>query len=134
MSMEQILEKARELGEMLAQSEEFTELGQLEEAAMADPDIEALYAQFADIREKQETLEMAEEADGVAADNLQRELDELEEQLSQRPEIKSLESARARFGMLMDQVNRVLQITLEGGEADSCGEGGCAGCQGCSVR
>ncbi len=134
MSMELIMEKARELGELLAQSEVFTELSKLEQSAMANPDIEAIYTQYAALREQMDALHMAEEADNVAADNLKRDLSDLETQLSQRPEIKELEMARVRFGSLMEQVNRVLQIALEGGEADGCGEGGCAGCQGCSVR
>ncbi|MGI6694627.1 MAG: YlbF family regulator [Christensenellales bacterium] len=128
MSMELILEKARELGEMLAESEAYKELGRLEESAMANTEIEGMYTRYAALRER-----MAEEEESASADSLKNELEELEAELSQHPQIKALQIARTRFGGLMEQVNRVLQIALEGGES-SCGEGGCASCQGCSVR
>ncbi len=135
MSMEQIMEKARELGEMLAQSEPFTQMVKLEQAAMEDADITDIYGEYSDLREQLEALDMGEEGGDVAADNLRRDLDALEEQLNNRPEIRDLEAARASFNALMAQVNRVLQIALQGEDEDEgCGEGGCAGCQGCSVR
>ena len=135
MSMEQIMEKARELGEMLAQSEPFTQMVKLEQAAMEDADITDIYGEYSDLREQLEALGMGEEGGDVAADNLRRDLDALEEQLNNRPEIRDLEAARASFNALMAQVNRVLQIALQGEDEDEgCGEGGCAGCQGCSVR
>jgi cell fate (sporulation/competence/biofilm development) regulator YlbF (YheA/YmcA/DUF963 family) len=133
--MEQIMEKARELGEMLAQSEPFTQMVKLEQAAMEDADITDIYGEYSDLREQLEALDMGEEGGDVAADNLRRDLDALEEQLNNRPEIRDLEAARASFNALMAQVNRVLQIALQGEDEDEgCGEGGCAGCQGCSVR
>lgn len=135
MSMENILDKARELGGMLAQSEPFTQMVELEQAAMEDPDITDIYGEYTSLREQLQALDMEEEGHGVAADNLRRELDALETRLNERPEIRALEAARAGFNALMAQVNRVLQIALQGeDEEDGCGEGGCAGCQGCSVR
>ena len=135
MSMELILAKARELGEMLAESEAFTSLEKLENAAMEDAELAGLYGGYSDLREQLQALDLEEEADSVAADNLRRELDELEGTLTARPEIKALEEARERFGALMDQVNQVLQIALQGEDMEAgCDAGGCAGCQGCDVR
>ncbi len=134
MSMELILAKARELGEMLAESEAFTSLEKLENAAMEDAEPgRALRGIFRP--EALQALDLEEEADSAAADNLRRELDELEGTLTARPEIKALEEARERFGALMDQVNQVLQIALQGEDMEAgCDAGGCAGCQGCDVR
>lgn len=135
MSMENILEKARELGELLADSEAFSEMVRLEQAAMEDPDIADLYGEYSDLREQLDALDTNEEGGEVAADKLRRYLDSLEGRLNERPEIKALEEGRARFNAMMAQVNRVLQLALQGGEEEGgCGGGGCAGCQGCGTR
>lgn len=135
MSMENILEKARELGELLADSEAFSEMVRLEQAAMEDPDIADLYGEYSDLREQLDALDTNEEGGEVAADKLRRDLDSLEGRLNERPEIKALEEGRARFNAMMAQVNRVLQLALQGGEEEGgCGGGGCAGCQDCGTR
>ncbi len=135
MNLENILDKARELGEMLARSEPFTRMAALEQAAMEDADIADLYGEYSDLREQLEALDMSEEGGDVAADNLRRDLDALEGRLNERPEILRLEEARGSFNALMNQVNRVLQLALQGeDEEEGCGAGGCAGCQGCDVR
>ncbi len=56
-----------------------------------------LYGEHSD-RERLQALDLEEEADSAAADNLRRELDELEGTLTARPEIKALEEARERLG------------------------------------
>ena len=134
MSMEQILDKARELGGMLAESAQFKQMAELEQAALESPAIVDLYGEYNDLQEQAEALSL-EEGGEPEKDNLRRDLEKVEERLSNHPEIIALESARAGFGALMDQVNRVLQVALQGGEEEGgCGPEGCAGCQGCGAR
>jgi len=135
MSMELILEKARELGEMLAESAEFTRMVELEQGAMESADITDLYGEYTDLQEQMEAIAL-EEGGSAAADDLRREIEEIEERLSSQPELRALEAARSGFNALMAQVNRTLQIALQGEEVEEsgCGPAGCAGCQGCGTR
>ena len=134
MSMEQILDKARELGGMLAESAAFNQMVELEQAAMESPAIADLYGEYTDLQEQMEAMSL-EEGGEAEKDGLRRDLEEVEERLSNHPEIKALESARAGFDALMAQVNHALQNALQGGEeAGGCGPEGCAGCQGCGAR
>ncbi|NLG58145.1 MAG: YlbF family regulator [Clostridiales bacterium] len=135
MSMELILEKARELGEMLAESAEFTRMVELEQGAMESADITDLYGEYTDLQEQMEAIAL-EEGGSAAADDLRREIEEIEERLSSQPELRALEAARSGFNALMAQVNRTLQIALQGEEEEEngCGPAGCAGCQGCGTR
>ncbi len=135
MSMELILEKARELGEMLAESAEFTRMVELEQGAMESADITDLYGEYTDLQEQMEAIAL-EEGGSAAADDLRREIEEIEERLSKQPELRALEAARSGFNALMAQVNRTLQIALQGEEVEEsgCGPAGCAGCQGCGTR
>lgn len=136
MSMELILEKARELGEMLAESAEFTRMVELEQGAMESADITDLYGEYTDLQEQMEAIAL-EEGGSAAADDLRREIEGIEERLSSQPELRALEAARSGFNALMAQVNRTLQIALQGEEEEEesgCGPAGCAGCQGCGTR
>ncbi|MDD4080667.1 MAG: YlbF family regulator [Eubacteriales bacterium] len=134
MSMEQILDKARELGGMLAESAEFNKMVELEQAAMESPDVTDLYGEYTDLHEQMEALSL-EEGGEAEKDDLRRDLEGVEERLSNHPEIKALEAARAGFNALMARVNRALQTALQGEEEESgCGPDGCAGCQGCGSR
>ena len=134
---EAILEKARELGELLAQSEEFKTMRALETEASANEEISGLYAQYADLRDEMQALELEDEPDKEAMTNITAKAKKLENKINKLPRMKAVNEARAKFNYLMENVNRMLQVALQGEEADdgfSCASGGCESCSGCSVR
>ena len=135
---ETLLDKARELGEMIAATTEYQTMRNLEEDASKDPEISDLYAQYADLRDQMRMLELEGEQDAAAIDELNRQAEEVEKQVNAKSKMQSVSQARSAFNLMMDKVNRILQAALTGEEAydydTACGSGGCEGCQGCSVR
>ncbi len=135
---ENLLGKARELGEMIAATAEYQTMRNLEEDASKDPEISDLFAQYADLRDQLRMMELDGEEEGEAYDELSRKADEVEEQVNAKDKMKSVNQARSAFNLLMDGINRTLQTALTGEEEydyeSACGSGGCEGCQGCSVR
>jgi cell fate (sporulation/competence/biofilm development) regulator YlbF (YheA/YmcA/DUF963 family) len=135
---ELILEKARELGEMIASSKEFQTMRSLEAEASSDQAISDLYAEYADLRDQLRSLSMENEPNGEAITALQSQAEAVEGKLGQQSKMKDLDLARKSFNVLMDGINRTLQSQLEGDEASdyesACGSGGCEGCSGCGSR
>jgi len=60
--MEKILEKARELGRLIAQSEEFTNLNALDEQMYQDPEVSGMLERYADLRDRIAAAEAGDEA------------------------------------------------------------------------
>lgn len=133
--MEHILEKARELGQLIANSEEFTTMNSLEEKASSNPEVSDLYANYADLRDQIAALEMEEDADEEKLDSLMDEAEALEDKINRHPGILELNLARLTFNQLMQRINRALQVQLTGedefAEEGGCAPEGCAGCSGC---
>jgi len=133
--MENILEKARELGQLIAASEEFQKMNNLEETASSNPEVSDLYTQYADLRDQIAAAEMEEDADDEALDTMMDQAQELEERINRHPGILELNLARLSFNQMMDRVNRALQAQLTGEDEFEDLEGGCGtatGCAGCS--
>ena len=136
--MENILEKARELGQLIANSNEYLTMNKLEEQASSNPEVSDLYAQYADLRDQIAALEMDDTADDDALDALEDQADALQEQISRHDGMLEVNMARLTFNRLMDKINRALQAQLTGEDENApeegCGSGGCGGCSGCGSR
>jgi len=133
-----ILDKARELAELISASEEYQKMRDLEAEASADPEVSDLYASYADLRDQMRAQAM-EEPDGADFEELRGEIAAIEEALEGHEKMRQVSQARAAFNLLMEGVNRQLQAVLTGDEPEDwedegCGSGGCAGCQGCGPR
>ncbi|NLX83749.1 MAG: YlbF family regulator [Clostridiales bacterium] len=131
--MENILEKARELGQLIAASEECNKMTKLEETASSNPEVSDLYAQYADLRDRMAAAEMEENVNEDALNGMMDQAQELEERINRHPGILELNLARLTFNQMMQRINRALQVQLTG-EDEFADEGGCApeGCAGCS--
>ncbi len=133
--MENILEKARELGQLIAESEEFKNLNQEENKASSNTELSDLFATYADLRDQIAEKELDEEADEDALNALEDEADKIQEQIANHASMVEANIARLNFNRLMERVNRALQAKLTGedefAEAGCGSEGGCAGCSGC---
>jgi len=128
-----ILDKARELGIALSESEEFLRF----QAARTVMDMnEGVTAALQEYREKQgqlvETLS-TDSPDRLLIASLSRDVETLQEQLLANPVFSEAMEAQNAFQQLMSQVNREIAACI-GAESSSgvsgCG-GNCESCRGC---
>ncbi|NLZ88360.1 MAG: YlbF family regulator [Clostridiales bacterium] len=130
-----VIEKARELADVIARSDEYTSMKQAENAAAADLDLESLYNDYQEKRQAVAELTKAETPDFDAVSALTREVDAIENQLRRNVRMRALNDSRAAFTVMMNAVNRELQKVLSPESVDDgCSSGSCASCRGCSVE
>lgn len=127
--MQNILEKARELGQAIAESEEQLNMRAAEDAVMEDAQASTLMREYSELKiEVQQMLESEspdEEALSAKSDRLQ----EAQDQLNDLPLVQRMLETRGEFAQMMAQVNQVIQFMVTG-ETSDCG-GDCGGCSGC---
>lgn len=131
-----ILKTTQELGQLLRESKEFEAMQKEEESALLDQELQGLYREYSLCRQNMQQEEMETEPDHGAIDALQMEIDRLQAELSQSDSLSTLNHAREGFSKLMQEVNSILEATLNPQDeledsAEGCGPGGCAGCSGC---
>ncbi|HOG01890.1 MAG TPA: YlbF family regulator [Clostridia bacterium] len=129
-----IIEKARELGIALSESEEFTAMN---EAKLAMERDEALMEKLAAFNEKQSRImEMMSEEEVSQAEisRLSAEMETLRTSLIEDETFVRMLETQGAFQALMKRVNRAIGVCigadLEQEENGGCG-GDCAGCRGC---
>ena len=135
-----ILTAAQNLGVLLRESEEFTLMQEKEVDALLDNELQGQYREYALSRQNLQEAEMQPERDEDAIEKLRMEITRLESELSQGETLNALNTARAGFDRLMQQVNSVLEEVLNPRDEEEeafmgggCGSsGGCAGCSGCA--
>ena len=135
-----ILTAAQNLGVLLRESEEFTLMQEKEVDALLDNELQGQYREYALTRQNLQEAEIQPERDEDAIEKLRTEIARLESELSQGETLNALNTARASFDRLMQQVNSVLEEVLNPRDEEEeafmgggCGSaGGCAGCSGCA--
>ena len=135
-----ILTAAQNLGVLLRESEEFTLMQEKEVDALLENELQGQYREYALTRQNLQEAEMQPERDEDAIEKLRMEITRLESELSQGETLNALNTARASFDRLMQQVNSVLEEVLtprdeaeEAFRGGGCGSaGGCAGGSGCA--
>ena len=134
---ETILKATQDLGSLLRDSAEFDAMQKQEEIALADSDLQGLYREYSLLRQNMQQEETESEPDHGAIEALTLEIGRLEQTLSQNDSLAVLNKSREGFNRLMQEVNDVLENTLnpkqesDEFEDGGCGSGGCAGCSGC---
>ena len=132
-----ILKATQELGFLLRESNEFEALKKQEETTLADSDLQGIYREYALARQNMQEEELQSDPDQGAIDSLLEEISRIEQNLSESDNLALLNKSREGFGQLMQEVNNVLEATLnpqeEADEFDDggCASGGCAECGGC---
>lgn len=130
-----IIEKARELGLALSESEEYALVERTRLAMEAD---EALMAKLNEYNGKQaEVMElMGADGDNVASvQELSRDISRLHDELLADETFRAVLEAQANFQALMKRVNKVIGMCIgaeqqEDDDEDGCG-GNCSHCSGC---
>lgn len=130
-----IVEKAKELGLMLAESKEFTQMRTAEQAQQSDTDAQLLLAKYNTAR-----IAITERAqkENVTPDEMQAIRNEMEQEynkLQKNANIVKYVEAMSVFNDLMQEVNTAISFYITPEEDDSCGGdcgvGDCGGCSGC---
>ncbi len=130
MNSNEILELAKQLGMMLADSDEAKALKEAEERHMADSEAQAIMANYS-IRCEQ-LSEEARKADITKEEYEKLNLDAQAEfiKISQNETIKNYLEANENFSNLISKVNSIIAHFVRGEDSGGCG-GSCAGCKGC---
>lgn len=127
-----VLEKAKELAGVIAQSPEYVTMRATEDAAQQDEALQALLKQYDGLHREIEEITLKKEPDFDQMDALAREMEEVQRQIKAMPMYQALQSARKQFSDMMGQVNAELSAVLNpGGNAGGGCSGNCAACGGC---
>lgn len=126
-----ILEKARDLGVALSQSQEFIRMQSARAVLDANDVVTGALNDFQSKQDQLMELLSGENPDRLQVAALSRDVETLQEQLVQNPIFSEAMEAQNAFSQLMTQVNREIStcIGLQR-EESSCG-GSCSGCSGC---
>lgn len=129
-----IIEKAKELGIALSESDEFRAMNDAQRAMEED---EALMAKLSDFNEKQNRmmeLLSADEGDQAQVSLLSAQMEALRTQLIEDDTFVKMLETQTVFQALMKRVNRAIGLCIgaeiEDEEDAGCG-GNCSGCHGC---
>ncbi len=130
MNSNEILDMAKQLGMMLAESDEAKALREAEDAHMSDPEAQAIMANYS-IRCEQ----LAEEANKPDITKEEYEKLNLDAQaefikISQNETIKNYLEANQNFSDLINKVNSIIAHFVRGEDSSGC-SGSCSGCKGC---
>jgi len=130
--MNDIIEKARELGQMLAESDELKALKGAEELQLADPKAQELMMEYANAREA--AAQKAQNADITKEDfeQIQKEMEAAFSKLMTNENIKRYIEANNTFKNLINQVNAIIAYYVKGEEQQGSCTGNCSTCGGCN--
>jgi cell fate (sporulation/competence/biofilm development) regulator YlbF (YheA/YmcA/DUF963 family) len=130
--MNEIIEKARELGMMIAESDEFKALKGAEAMQLSDPKAQELMMEYATTREKLSQRASSPDITKEDFEKIQTEMEEAFKKLMTNENIKRYIDANGKFKTLIDQVNSIIAYFVKGEEqAGSC-SGNCQSCGGCN--
>ena len=127
-----VIEKAKELAGVIAQSPEYITMRATEDAAGQDTQLQELFKKYDGIHRDIEEITLKKEPDFDQMDALARELEEIQQQIKAMPMYQALQAARKQFSDMMGQVNGELSAVLNpGGNSGGGCSGNCAACGGC---
>lgn len=129
--MEAILNKAHELGELLAESEELKHYQEMELAFASDEDAQAAVRLYDEkSRGLSEEMHHASMTPEHLEDFRKRMNDNMAE-LTQNATAREYLEAKSAFNRLITQVNEIIGYHIRGEEAEGGCSGNCSGCSGC---
>ncbi|MFW5995739.1 MAG: YlbF family regulator [Halanaerobiaceae bacterium] len=108
-----IMEKAKTLGQELAESEEYEQLKDAEEKMYEDEDAKNLLDSF---ESAQKRMQMAQANGQQPGPSQQQKLQTLQSQMQDNGMIKSYMEAQKQFNQVMKTVNQVISEQLQGEE------------------
>ena len=130
--MNEVMEKTRELGLAILNSDIYKEMKAAEDKAMENAQAAAVMGEYLEHRAVLENLMQQNKPDADKMSEESRAMEELQAQLNQIGDITAMGEKRAAFTEMINQVNGLLKTIITGEEPT---EGGCTGscstCGGC---
>ncbi len=126
-----VIDKAKELASIIAQSPEYITMRATEDAAGQDETLQELLKQYDSIHRDVEDETLKKEPNFDRIGTLTRDLDTVQQQIKAQPMYQALQQARKGFSDMMGQVNAELSATLNPGGSQGGCSGNCAACSGC---
>lgn len=126
-----VIDKAKQLGEEIANSKELLEMREAELVMTRDPEALSIIQKF---NEKQRIFRTIQEQGLELTDSQKREADELESEMLDNPYIYNFFKAQQTFEKVLEQINNIIgeAIGMGGGgcscDSDDCGTCGCEEC------
>jgi cell fate (sporulation/competence/biofilm development) regulator YlbF (YheA/YmcA/DUF963 family) len=129
-----IIEKAKELGQALVESKQYTNYVAARDAVDQDAFASNLLASYSETEQQISQLIMTSPSESEKINAMRADLEGIRQQIVDNEKINTLAEAQSNFNNLMAAVNQVLTSYLSpesgcGGGCSSCG-GGCSGCGG----
>lgn len=135
-----ILEKARELGIALSESDEFINMTRTREAMEADTQLMDELNEYNAMQESIARLLTMDGDNQAEIQQMSRDIERLHDELIANETFRAMLEAQAEFQQLMKRVNAIIGMCIgaenraeetDDGEDD---EGGCGGCSGCCAN
>ena len=130
-----IIAMTRSLGAMLQQEKEFVEYMEARQKNDEDMDLQNLIADFNDVQDKVDQLMKNGEKDTAELELLSNRMDQIYQAIMMNENMSNYNEKRVQFDKLMQLVNRILLVSMNGGDPYGVSEedctGNCAGCSGC---
>ena len=126
-----VIEKAKELAGIIAQSPEYITMRATEDAAGQDEGLQELFKQYDSIHRDIEDATLKNEPDFDKIGSLTRGVDTVQQQIKAQPLYQALQQARKGFSDMMGAVNGELSAALNPGGSQGGCSGNCAACGGC---
>ena len=128
--MNDILQKAKELGMMIAESGELEKLKIAEERQLADPEAQKLMMEYAQKRDELAKKAQSPDISKEEFEDIKNKMQEEFEKMCVNENVKAYLDASNAFSNLINQVNSIIGYFVKGGDAGGC-SGNCSGCSGC---
>ncbi len=125
-----LIEKARELGVMIADSQEFQDFAAAKRAVTENEALTGLLNEYAEKRERLVASLSSDEGDSREAIPLTNDIERLREQLNENPTFSKMMKSEAAFSALLEAINNEINACI-GQTADGCPHD-CASCGGCA--
>lgn len=124
--MSSVLEKARELGDLLAVSKELSDMKNAQLAVMQDPEAKAIVDEF---QEKQQEFFRIQQMGQELSDSQKDKIRELEQKMTDNRIIAEYIGTQQKFEKLLEEINNIIAQSISG-QHSSCGEFCCSSCGG----
>ena len=128
--MNEILQKAKELGIMIAESGEFEMLKIAEERQLADPEAQKLMMEYATKRDELANKAQSPDISKEEFEEIRNQMQVEFEKMCVNENVKAYLEASNTFSNLINQVNSIIGYFVKGGEESGCA-GNCSSCKGC---
>ncbi len=128
--MNEIMEKARELGEAIIESEEYKALKKAELEQEQDEEAMALLKEYSELRT---SLAMEIQKGDVSEDemaSIREKLEDAYEKVTTNDHITAYINAQRDFQTVLDQMNQIITFHITGENPGGC-SGNCSSCGGC---